>query len=304
VAAALRILPPLARSDVEAKMLATALAAPLAIVDSDRNFTSALRNGELVSLALKANTTLRRDGSSDMPMLAALRRYLVRHLSAVRCKDTLDGKLEGVERFNAAVRGRADVAVLTSDETKAAGVEGEAPRRESANEAEYQERLREVQQLRRAKRGENLAAARLTPEWTYRALQALSRIQDWKGTPGQDPVELFHQKATLLWRLLDVVPASRTFDTVLNEMVRLLEDESILRRSPAEWIAELRRLQMYQRIFTPEALQALRSSTTKIEGLPYESGLEISEAFSRSRLSALSLYGRIALLDRKPKSRD
>ncbi len=97
--------------------------------------------------------------------------------------------------------------------------------------------------------------------------------------------------------LLDVIPAGKTFDTVLSELIALLEDGAVLGRSPAEWLVEVRRLQMHHRIFTPEAMQALRSAIGKLDGLPFESGLEMSQALSASRLSALSLYGRIALLD-------
>ncbi len=283
VVAAMRMLPSFARSDEEARLLATALSASLAITDSDRAFTSALQKGELVSEVLAASTKLRHDGASDLPMLSGLREFLARHLSAVRCKDVSGRRLEGIDRFNAAVRERADVRVFTEQETKPASFEDEAPRSNSQPSAEFEEFLREVEQLGRVQSGESLWTVRLTPEWTFRALQVLSKIQDWKGAPGQDSVELFHEKASLLWKLFDVVPAGRTFETVLSEMIALFEDSSILQRRPAEWIAELRRLQAYQRVFTPEALQALRSSGVKQEGLPFTSGLEISEAISASR---------------------
>jgi len=75
-------------SENEALAMSGAFAAALAIDDCDRNFSGALRGSNLEDAVLMADDRFARLGAPPQPMQAALRGYLVRHLTATRCEDT------------------------------------------------------------------------------------------------------------------------------------------------------------------------------------------------------------------------
>ncbi len=290
-AGAAKTLPGFARTEKEAQILAAALVGSLGLPDSDRGFSSAVLAGSLVENVVAANRLLHASGAPEI-LLPALRAYLVRHLRGVRCKDGEPAAAPFVTAFNSAIRERGDVAPITADEVKPAGMGDAMKRTEYENSAEFRDLWSQIEALGPTGT-KNFSATRMTAEWRSRARQALSRIEDWKGAAGQDDVEVFHQKCALLYRIFDMTPAGPTRDIAVNGMIALFADPIILDKSPAEWLQELQSSVRYFETFTPAFVNAAR---TLVEGFPEGSNREIWQAMAESRFSALALYGRIGLL--------
>ena len=103
--------------------------------------------------------------------------------------------------------------------------------------------------------------------------------------------------SAILGAPLDVETA-RTAD---SEAVSVLEDPAILRRAPAEWLAEYENIAGARRLrngfngLTSMSRQ-MQSEPATIDGFPAQSDPALPQPLVGSRLLALSLYGRIELL--------
>ena len=317
IQAAAKALPRLIHDDLEAKTISSALAAALEVSDSDRGFAGAVRTGDLVREVLFANTKLKDLGASDLPVLAALRTYLVRHLTGVRCEDTIEEGTPGAEKdgpyavqiFNTTVAGREDVQQIAPEERRGSKVGGKASSPEYANDPEFrrmQVRIAVTQTRNR------LASIQLPgPEWNHQVHQFLSEIQDLRGVPGQNPVEVFHQKMRLLAEVTESPLSGDSALAVTAAAAHVLEDSTMVRNSPVQWLAALGDFLRYQEIsphlfdLMDKAMQTLAKRTGRLSpeivvAIPV-SPAEISERLAASQVSALSLYGRIWLLSHKPR---
>ncbi len=298
IAAAASSLPRLAKTGSEELEMSAALAAALTIQDSDRNFSS-VPPARLAGSVRNTSSFLRQ--TSPAPLFLALRDYLVRHLTAARCEGTADAKSDGVEMFGQAVAGRKDILPLTPEETKASKREGKPETR--PEDPAYTELSRRARALSSSKPGQDLAKIRSTPEWSDQARAVLADAEAWKGGTGHDSVEIAGDKLKLLIRIVDIAPGGVIHKAALSACVNILGDPAFLLRSPARWISEMRYFMALGTAFTPESLAALSAANARIMGLPYESGLEIPELLIASRSPALSLYGRLILLQRESPGR-
>ena len=291
IAAAASSLPRLARTGSEEAEISAALAAALTIQDSDRGFSS-VPPSRLAGSIRSAQSFLRQ--TSPAPLLGALRDYLVRHLTAVRCEGADDRKNDGVETFEQAIAGRTGILPLTREERTAAKREGKPEAR--PEDPAYTALARRVKALSSVKTGQDLAKTRTTPEWSDQARTVLADAEAWKGGSGQDSVEIAGDKLRLLIRIVDIAPGGVIHKAALSACLNILGDPAFLLRSPARWISEMRYFIAIGTAFTPESLAALSAAGTRIMGLPHESGREMPELFIASRSPALSLYGRLLLL--------
>ena len=91
-----------------------------------------------------------------------------------------------------------------------------------------------------------------------------------------------------------MAPAGDTHRLAMGETVGVLGDSTVLQKSPAEWLVEVNSLVGYFGIFSPELV---RAAGGVVPGFALTTGLEFWQSLAESRLPALSLYGRIGLLN-------
>ena len=261
VIAAAKNLASLAHGEKEAALLESALGASLGLSDSDRSFTNAVRYGFLVHTVLAARETLRKQGAQGTAILEALRGYLERHLTAARCRENeaeADFHDYEIEEFDTALGDRTDIAPL-ADGLKPSELEDSTAPEDYANAAEFAALMQEemplvsfmvvvrMPGLTIRMPGSNPApddepAPPSAADRQFRAQQLLGKIDDFAGAPGQDALEVFHQKCGLLRSLLGAPLDSETERTVNSQAIATLEDPTILNISPVEWLNEYQNL--------------------------------------------------------------
>jgi hypothetical protein len=310
----------MAHDEKEAAALESALAASLALIDSDRSFTNAVRYGFLVHTVLTARETLQKQGAPGTAILEALREYLARHLTAARCRENeaeADSHDYEVEELDGALGGRTDIASLGDGLKPSALQDGAAPE-DYANAAEYAALRQEAAPLIRFNMnvggsGFTVLMGRSSPppdddsappsaaNLQFRARQLLNKIDDFAAAPGQDSLEVFHQKCALLRSLLGAPLDAETERAVTSQAISVLEDPLILSRSPVEWLNEYEALSgmrgMRDAYNTGGGIGKLSASAggaATVDGYPASHDFGLNDPLIHSSLLPLSLYGRIA----------
>jgi hypothetical protein len=317
--AAAKNLAGLAHNGKEAALLESALAASLALSDSDRSFTNAVRYGFLVHVELAARETLQEQGAMGTAILEALRGFLARHLTAARCRENeaeADSHDYEIEEFDNALGDRTDIAPL-ADGLKPSRLEDGAAPEDYANAAEFAALQQEESTLVRF--GVRAGASGFTirmgsstlssdddspppsaADRQFRAQQLLYKIDDFAGASGQDPLEVFHQKCALLRSLLGAPLGAETERAVNSQAISTLEDSTVLNRSPVEWLNEYQSLAGMRGMrdtYNTGALSKLRASAgapATVDGYPGSHDPGLNDPFIHSSLLPISLYGRIA----------
>ncbi|MEO8593186.1 MAG: hypothetical protein ABI759_07685 [Candidatus Solibacter sp.] len=282
-----------AHSEREKAEMVSALASALTVQDSDREFTS-VPPSRLVGAIVGAGSFLSR--TNLLPLFAALRSYLVRHLTASRCEASPAGP-DGASEFNEAVSGRTDIVPLTPEETRAAKREGkpDAP----PVDASYLALERRLKALSAVKPGEDAGKSRATPEWSVDALRLLADIEAWHGGEGQDAVKIGRDKLRLFNGMVVVASGGVIYKGAMTGSLSILGDTALLLQAPDAWVSELRSLLMLSRAST-----ALRATVARISpNSSLEPDRGIPEQLAASRLPALSLYGRLLQLGQISTSR-
>lgn len=118
--------------------------------------------------------------------------------------------------------------------------------------------------------------------------EVLAKLRDWKGSAEQDAVEVFHRKAAfyfslLQWSLPRMGKVNSFRPEILSELIVTLEDTAILDAWPSDWLSEANK---------PEPVRAYTNSQNEIVPL-----LDKAQAMLHSSVSALQVYGKLALLD-------
>jgi hypothetical protein len=315
IIAAAKNLAALAHNEKEAAALESALAASLAINDSDRAFTNAVRYGFLVHTVLAARETLQKKGAPGTAILEALRGYLVRHLTAARCRENeaeADGHDYEVEEFDNTLAGRTDIAPI-GDGLKPSQLEDVAAPEDYANAAEFA--ALKAQETAIAYFGMNTGPGGFTmfmpgtsplsdldsvfptsnADAQFRAQQLLYKIGDFAAAPGQDPLEVFHQKCALLRSLLGAPLDADTERAINNQAIAVLEDSTILSRSPVEWLNEYQVFSASRRMrdtYNTDIIGRMRGAS-KLEGYPTAHDPTLNDPLIHSSFLPISLYGRI-----------
>jgi hypothetical protein len=316
VIAAAKNLASLAHNEKEAGAFESALAASLAIDDSDRPFTNAVRYGFLVHTVLTAREALQKKGAPGTAILEALRGYLARHLTAARCRENeaeADSHDYEVEEFDNALGDRTDIAPI-GDGLKPSQLEDTTAAEDYANAADYaalrdQEIAIAYFAVNAGPTGARIGMTGTSPlsdldsvfpasnaDAQFRAQQLLYKIDDFAAAPGQDPLEIFHQKCALLRSLLGAPLDSDTERAVNRQAIAVLEDPVILVRSPVEWLNEYQSLfsaRWMRDTYNTDVVSRLRGAST-LEGYPTVKDPGLNDPLIHSSLLPISLYGRIA----------
>jgi hypothetical protein len=290
IIAAARNLSHLAHTEKEALAMSSAFAAALSIDDCDRNFSGAMR-ASLVDAVLMAGDRFARLGAPPQSMQAALRGYLVRHLTASRCEDSPDAT-DSVSLFNKMLTGQTAVLPISEDESKPAKREGKAEKTRTADFAGFNELASQINALS----GKDPASVGKPKAPHFDDFKdpdaadvekALAKLRDWKGSADEDAVEAFHFKAGLYFSMLSLPPRLRTAvsfrPAVLSGLIVTLEDAAILDVSPSDWLSEVRKLERVT-VYVDDRGEFLR--------------LDNTPAMLNASVSALQVYGKLARLER------
>lgn len=281
LAAAARIMPRLMAAGLDGQALEVAFGGALVnTTDSDRAFSTEVEQGGLVQSIV---------AFGDLPVLSALRSYLARHLTASRCRDTTLTASTSINSFNqrAAKFDSAALPPLDPDALKPAKVEGDMRSQAWSNEAAMQALLQEARRL--PPRG------RATSDWEFRAREILWKVDDWRGAEGQDPIEFFHQKASLAYALLDIFPAGDLNRKAIEGFAAALNCPEVIRDAPAEWLVHVRMMSLFADLFGGDKAKALASlPQLKESGIPLDAGRLAVEAMIASPNPTLALYGELA----------
>ena len=274
IVAAARNLSHLAHNEKEALVMSTAFASGLTLNDCDRNFTAATHNSNLVDAVLMASERFARLGAPPQSVQAALRGYLVRHLAAIRCEDSVDKNFPlTLTILREHFARRTTLQPISDEESQPLKVDGVAERSRKPDQDDYIELSNEV-----------VALSVNAPDPTELE-RVLAKLRDWKGSPGQDAIEVFHSKARLYYSLLSPRVSVGFRPQVISGLMATLEDSSILDDSPADWLSEVRGL---QRVVT--------RLVNKKDFVREDN----AEEMLNSSLSVLAVYGKLAVLDRPP----
>ncbi len=305
IVASARNLSHLAHNTKEALAMSSAFASALGMDDSNRNFTAAMANSNLVDAIIFANDRFVALGASPQTMLTALRGYLVRHLSAPRCADNGDSAYDdSLLIFGVANGHQTAIPPITNDETTPAIVEGVADITKPPDSPEFLDILTKASAVAE---GDNSISID----------ELLGAIQAWKGAEGQDPTDVFKKKVAVYSVLLGPRVYSSPGNTtqqranflgplpvlevrwkrVMAAFVGTLSDPAFLDASPSDWLTEVRALEKRQF----DWVDAIVGDNNVRQLLTQKVPTEFSMALIGSSLSALSVYGHLEILDNQPQ---
>ena len=124
-----------------------------------------------------------------------------------------------------------------------------------------------------------------------RARDLLLRIEDISPSPGQDPMEVFHQRCFLLRTLVTAPLGEDTLLRVRESALSEFDDPTVLSRSPAQWLFELRGfIASNKAVRDPTRFESEKANM-------FTASADLFRMLARSKLAALSLYGRIELFE-------
>lgn len=323
IIAAARNLSQIIHSEGEALAMLTAFATALGIDDSNRDFSAAAQNSNLVDAVFVANDRFTRLGALPQTMQAALRGYLARHLTASRCQDSADaGYSASLSMFNSSLAGQTAVLPISEDESKPANIEGTADKAAAPPEQkEFRDLARDVKALfagsvlevhdrvQVVTPGSSDLLADVPPGSPPPEVNdVLARLHAWRGSDGEDIIEVFRRKMGLyltLWSMqspiLSKSPDSGMRQSILSSLIATLEDRAVLESSASDWLSAVRSLTDVRPFSSgsPDAAGARFPSSRDPQSAKGLVSKDVAQAITDSHLSALAVYGRLAMLERQ-----
>lgn len=248
----------------ELERMAGALVASIQQLNSDdRTFTATTGPGFIDELTAFADRC-RRGGYPPQALIASFRAYLVRHLQAARCAESLKADTDGrlVETFNeklVPMAGAGAVTPITDDEAKPVSLDGWAKVYEFWTQPAAKELMADYKLLRfgtdeqqaannaKGRRPDGMTQfltgeQRNTPEWQAAAQEFLSRLEAWKQDNDEPAESYFHEVCFMYSGLLDIAPPGSLREQVLHSYIDFLKNSEVEHGSPPEWYLEVSRL--------------------------------------------------------------
>jgi len=208
----------------------------------DRTFTGATHHGMGQRIWDLIDAAEKRKGPS-YALVEAYRSYLVRHLGAARCADSVGETFQGkvlantVSLFNQAVRTRwagvVHVPSISEEEAKPAKAEGQAEVFQFWETPRTREILMQLRHLRFADRTQALdEEERRKESWEVEVRDFLRQLETWQKDLGDSPVLHFHRMCYIYRALLDLIPAGVLRRTALASWVSFVGMSPVERDSP------------------------------------------------------------------------
>lgn len=117
-----------------------------------------------------------------------------------------------------------------------------------SNEADFQALLREIGRLPTKDREK--------PDWAFRALQLMRKVEDWRDVAGITSVDAFHQRVEFWHAVEDRCPPGELHRKALEGFLSTLNEPAVIRDAPVEWLLHVNYPVFRASIFTRERLDA------------------------------------------------
>jgi hypothetical protein len=249
--------------------LITAYSSVLKQLNSEDRAFSGCTGYALFQRLLRLARICRERDVSPHALVDAFRSYFVKHMSGMRCAESVDAEGTGIiltrigEMFNSHLQPFADdvpAIDIDKDELKPAGV-GEAARifdywetpqtksllkhvAELSYGTEEQRAMYQKPHPPQEIHGPDLlpVEVRREPEWEARAVAFLDELENWKKDRDETEANYFHQVCELYTLLIQAIPPGPLRDRVLRSNVLFLRGAQIKRSSPPEWYYQLHKL--------------------------------------------------------------
>ncbi|HEY3439984.1 MAG TPA: hypothetical protein VGK29_04505 [Paludibaculum sp.] len=154
-----------------------------------------------------------------------------------------------------------------------------------SNEEEFRALLKEIEGLK--------VQDREKPDWAFRALQLMQKVEDWRDVPGVAAIDTFHQRVQLWQALEDRCPPGDLHRKALEGYLSALNEPGVIRDAPAEWLVHVGYPLVRASLFTPERLQSLVQSGHPVD----EAYIKLPEQLMQASPNPiLAIYGQLAAM--------
>lgn len=201
-------------------------------------------------------------------LLAAYRKFLVRHISGGQCADS---KIQpAIDSFNERLRwggylASQDVPRITEEESKPSGWAGRAHVDRYWHTEQAKRLLSAIRHLRFGEGSSPLSAdQKAADSWQAEAKTLLTSLEGWKADQEGSPADSFHERAILYSSLLELLPPGRLHDTAAQSAMAFLADSEMKSSNPLEWLLELNSLMSLKQ---PEITKAMLASKDPVISL-------------------------------------
>jgi hypothetical protein len=255
----------------------TAFAASLkSLAADDRSFSYSVSSEASTMADIGALVAAcKRQQVSTAGLVEAVRGYLARHLGGKRCMDTggititmgiggvpsQNAAPDAVTYFNNALLAEVYppgtvIAPLSSDETRASGVDDVAQPAQAPKTAELTELLDRYNGLIFDPLGTSWSNEQKTESvWQNKLQEYMALLSAWKSGEGVSQAEYFYRKCYLLSSLVNVVPNGPARELVLRGYVDFLQQNGYQQGSRIEWFLPVNTLIF--RVLTDQSLSGL-----------------------------------------------
>ena len=223
----------------------------------DRTFSIGLHVGGAITGISSLRQAAANRGLSTYAQSDALRFFLVRHLAAARCADSVEpqglgrGAVSLVKYFNSDLSKDAlnstgeQVPPITPEEVNPTRVEGRA---EVFVYWETPRTKKLLMDMKRLRFGDDLGPKALTSEqrneraWERSVREFLKDLQRWNSDHEESEANYFHMASIIYHGLIDLIPARDLKTEVLRSYISFLAGSPMRRESPPEWYTHAKRI--------------------------------------------------------------
>ena len=277
------------------------------VSDSDREFSFAVGRLRFANPLKELVAKVRSQKVPLLSLLSGLRDYLVRHLTGVRCEDTVAEKsfmakavVGLVSLYNTELRFVTDAAEeglppIEGEDTVPSEVKGRPEFEEFFTTQKAKHMLLGAQRLRYGAGQDYVSIeTRLSPEWQRTVFDYMTELESWEPRYEESKIVFFHRKAGLYGALLDLTPKSAFKQRVLSSYGSYLGRSPVQSSHPIEFLWQLNLLLDQARSMSDEArsgLEQFQAKGGRVPNLPGDSKEEILRELTNSRSVVLALYG-------------
>lgn len=189
----------------------------------------------------------------------------------------------GMDRINMAYGGAA--AAVKEGMAQKPKCTDEAKPKAWSNEADFKALLSEIGRLP--------AKDRERPDWAFRALQLMRKVEDWRDVAGITSIDAFHQRVELWHAVEDRCPPGELHRKALEGFLSTLNEPAVIRDAPAEWLLHVNYPVFRASIFTRERLDDLAKGGHPID----EDYINLPEQLMQASPNlVVAIYGRLAAM--------
>lgn len=254
---AMRFLTKIVAPEKDAARLVGAFTAALERMPADdRGFSGYYTEEGLIETTESLAEQLHSLGLPVAPLVHAIRGYIVRNLSGVRCADNVrraertkrkQGPEEVIRKFNESKLRRPpyaerEVPPINEKEVRPKKIGGAPPDREYWSTPERAILLQALRNLRFGPapspgqpQAHRSLDERRRPEWTAQFLDVLKKLESLKPEKDEDEISFFFHRCFSYPSLLELVPEGFLRETVLSAAVSCLVQSPLQQREPVLW---------------------------------------------------------------------